>query len=794
MATLLDRISSRREPERASLPLSFADFAAYFTYGNNQYPFMLNQTMPGQKTEDIPQDFQGLTQMAYKRNGIVFAVILTRLLLFSQARFQFQQMVKGRPGDLFGTEDLRVLEYPEPGKPTGWLAARAEQDVSLAGNFYATNLYPGMIKRMRPDWVSILMGSLKEPDLAPYDLGAKVVGYVYHPGGRQSGVEPIALHPEQVAHYAPIPDPDAYYRGMSWLTPIVQEIQADQAATSHKKALFENAATPNTIVSLSETDPDKFNRWVEKFRENHEGAANAYRCLHPETEVALWNGARCRADEVRPGDTVVAWADGKATPGVVAAVEEQPPSPIVTVTTQRGRVVKTNEPHPFLTKDGWVAAGDLQPGDLLTTGLGWGRPRLQDTINSQEAWLLGLLVGDGSFVASSPGVTISNEAVLARAGGVANLVKLPHRSIAPYDYRVRGVADLVRTQSLNGKRSHEKRVPPGVMAGGVEVVGAFLSGLIDADGHVANPKIRSSAEVGITSTSRGLLADVQHLLASLGVNASISSPPSMKVGAAGGSSGAPRRHDAHRLHVHGNHQAARLKEILDLAHDKKREYLDVYASRASKQDRSRYDRVVSVTVGSPEPTIGIEVAGHHTHVTGGVVSHNTLFLGAGADATVVGANLQEMDFRRVQGGGETRVAAAGGVPPVVVGLSEGLASATYANYGQARRRLADGTMRPLWEAWAGAFSLMVPAPSGARLWYDARDVSFLQEDEKDAADIQKVQAEAASTLVTAGYEPDSVIAFLSTNDVNRLKHTGLPSVQLQKGGQPPEQPPSDQGT
>jgi phage portal protein BeeE len=49
-----------------------------------------------------------------------------------------------------------------------------------------------------------------------------------------------------------------------------------------------------------------------------------------------------------------------------------------------------------------------------------------------------------------------------------------------------------------------------------------------------------------------------------------------------------------------------------------------------------------------------------------------------------------------QGAGETRIAAAAGVPPVIVGLSEGLQAATYSNYSQARRRFADGTMRPLW--------------------------------------------------------------------------------------------------
>src|SRR5690349_6322554 len=77
-------------------------------------------------------------------------------------------------------------------------------------------------------------------------------------------------------------------------------------------------------------------------------------------------------------------------------------------------------------------------------------------------------------------------------------------------------------------------------------------------------------------------------------------------------------------------------------------------------------------------------------------AYKTLHLGMGADLTVVGDHMQQIDFRPVQGAGETRIAAAANVPPVIVGLSEGLQAATYSNYGQARRRFADGTMHDLW--------------------------------------------------------------------------------------------------
>ena len=63
---------------------------------------------------------------------------------------------------------------------------------------------------------------------------------------------------DQIMHFAPIPDPLASYRGMSWLTPIIREIQADSQATLHKESSFQNGATPNMIVKLDVNNVEKF--------------------------------------------------------------------------------------------------------------------------------------------------------------------------------------------------------------------------------------------------------------------------------------------------------------------------------------------------------------------------------------------------------------------------------------------------------------------------------------------------------------------------------------------------------
>ncbi|WP_172384794.1 phage portal protein [Streptomyces sp. MNP-20] len=410
---------------------------ASWSVGGNSY-FGLGRPSGGEERSSA-WDFEAAVRLAYKRSGPVFALMLVRQLVFSEARFQFRQIRNGRPGELFGTQALSVLETPWAGGTTGKLLSRMIQDGDLNGNGFVTNYNPGRLKRMRPDWVIIVTASQEEPHLSGDAIDGDLVGYGYAPQGNWD--DPVFLLPEQVAHFAPIPDPEFHFRGMSWLTPVVREITADSAATSHKLKFFENGGTPQLVVSYDS-------------------------------------------------------------------------------------------------------------------------------------------------------------------------------SITPENF-------------------------------------------------------------------------------------------------------------------------AKFKAAMDAAH------------------------------------------------TGVDNAYKTLYLGGGADVTVAGKDLHQMDFKVTQAAGESRLAAAAGVPPSIVGFSEGLAGSSLnaGNYTAARRRFADATMRPLWREAAGALSALVDVPAGAELWYDERDVAFLREDSKDAAEIQGVKSRTIRQLTDAGFEPASVIAAVEADDFALLRHTGLYSVQLQKPGQ-----------
>jgi hypothetical protein len=430
VAWLTDQGWKPPEIGRYVLPPWLADYS-----GANLGPVAL---MYGQdRAEPIQDTFAGYVGAGLQGNGVVWSVERVRVSVFCEARFQFQRFVKGRPGDLWSDSSLRLLETPWAGGTTGDLLARMILDADMAGNFFSV-VMDGEVVRLRPDWVEMVLTERYDAD--GVQVGWKKLGYLYYEGGKQ-GQRPAVMLPDEVTHFAPMPDPLATWRGMSWLTPVVREIQADGMATRHKLKFFENAATPQLAVSLpKEIGPTAFDEFVDKMDAKHRGVDNAYQ---------------------------------------------------------------------------------------------------------------------------------------------------------------------------------------------------------------------------------------------------------------------------------------------------------------------------------------------------------TLYTGGGADVTVVGADLRQLDFKVTQGAGETRIAAAGGVHPVIVGLSEGLqgSSLNSGNFGAARRLVADGTMRPLWRNAAGSLEVLVPAPSGSRLWYDARDVAFLREDAKDEAEITRIDAQTIGGLRRDGFTAESAkLAVLNRNMDLLEPEPGWVSVQLQPGG------------
>jgi len=185
-------------------------------------------------------------------------------MLFTEARFTFQSLVDKRT---FGDTTLRVLEYPWPNGTTAELLGRMEQDISLAGNSYIWKPEPDRLVHVPPHEVTII-SSLS-------DGYRTVLGYDWDPtplmtGGRSENARFLPV--EEVAHWSPIPDPQATFRGMSWLTSVLREVEADQQLTSYKSTFLANSATPSMLVKYAaKLRPDTIDSIAQRFQAKYAG-------------------------------------------------------------------------------------------------------------------------------------------------------------------------------------------------------------------------------------------------------------------------------------------------------------------------------------------------------------------------------------------------------------------------------------------------------------------------------------------------------------------------------------------
>jgi len=226
----------------------------------------------GTPGESIGSDFQSYATVGYQGNGPVFSVLNARLRLFGEATFQYRDV---KTKKLFGDVSLALLENPWPGGSTSELLGRMIQDADLAGNSFIHRVNDNRLERLRPDWVKIISHMVEDDSTGT--IYREVIGYAYTEGGQG---DPVFYPVEDMAHWSPVPDPLAPWRGMSWLTPVVREINADLAMSVHKQKFFDNAATPNMVIRYKDkVDPAWMVKLREQFQANHGGIENANKTL-----------------------------------------------------------------------------------------------------------------------------------------------------------------------------------------------------------------------------------------------------------------------------------------------------------------------------------------------------------------------------------------------------------------------------------------------------------------------------------------------------------------------------------
>jgi len=217
--------------------------------------------------------------------------------------------------------------------------------------------------------------------------------------------------------------------------------------------------------------------------------------------------------------------------------------PVLRLTTKEGyqlrltgnhqvlRVVAQTRRHQYTE---WVATETLKPGDQVMLHNHRELEPWEGAGTVAEGWLLGSLIGDGTFAHNSQGNLqgilsfwgSSHQAMLKHAVGLLNQIE--QRSELGHTYAVagtctksqsKGTVATIRLAALAQKfglgRSY-KTVTPAIEQASFEFYQGFLRGLFDADGSVQGSQTKG-VSVRLAQNHLETLQAVQRMLARIGV-------------------------------------------------------------------------------------------------------------------------------------------------------------------------------------------------------------------------------------------------------------------------------------
>ena len=312
--------------------------------------------------------------------------------------------------------------------------------------------------------------------------------------------------------------------------------------------------------------------------------AQSGKCLADYLQMA--DGTQRHVSKIVAGDTVLCLDENlKIKETTVLAQFSTGAQTTYRITTKTGRSIVITYEHPLLSPDGWKQAGEFMPADFIAVprqlnGLG------TKTFDKKLLRLLGYLIGDGGLTQKSITFSCADNEVLS---DFESCIPSPCslRYYGRYSYGIVGdgwgrkcnnpVMRLLRETGLWGKYSYNKRIPEFVFSLADEYIGEILSGLIATDGCV------HSLGVAYTSTSEGLIDDIQHLLLRLGIVSTKSFHPlhhSDKIG----------KRNQWGLTFGNAESLLALSHFVFIAGDKGRKLIEL-TERAKNSPRNNHDRI-----------------------------------------------------------------------------------------------------------------------------------------------------------------------------------------------------------
>ena len=214
--------------------------------------------------------------------------------------------------------------------------------------------------------------------------------------------------------------------------------------------------------------------------------------------------------------------------------------PVYRVKTRTGRKIDATGNHPLFTAKGWLPIDDLKTGDKVALA---GHLEFfgNHYINENEIKLLAYMIGDGNCSTNAIRFCTTNQLIKAELNRAVNYFDcelVQYKSNRSIDYNIvkkhnrnnrlypNTIKEILEFHGLFGKTAHTKRVPKDIFKLSRNDTALFLSRLYSTDGWVY-VQDNKKQQIGYSSVSRDLIADIQHLLLKFGINSYVATKKSM---------------------------------------------------------------------------------------------------------------------------------------------------------------------------------------------------------------------------------------------------------------------------
>lgn len=377
-------------------------------------------------------------------------------------------------------------------------------------------------------------------------------------------------------------------------------------------------------------------------------------CVCAGTKVFTTSGKVVNIEDLQKEDGIIGWKEDnkQIVPQTIHDFIEPRQKECLELVLKNGYILRCSIDHPILSDNNPKAksqyingkrialrpwkfrrADELKVGDFV--GLAnnidyWG------TNDEELAYLIGLLIGDGSYSKDSSCRLISADPDTWTYIESNNLGVLNHCDDSKPEkyskeirtYRIIGGMDLLHKLGIAYQIGKNKTLPKNIDSFTKDSVCKLLAGLFDTDGNILVNKEKQQYSITLYQSNKSLLEEIRIQLHKLGIFSTIGTRKAAKYKLEGN---VINPNESYRLEIHDIASVIAFYKLIPLNISYKKDNLaQIYEMLKDKKPQEHNDisgakqvKIISITAIGFQTVYNLQADNDHTYIANGIITHNT---------------------------------------------------------------------------------------------------------------------------------------------------------------------------